>query len=364
MIERVFVTDSAAGYDYTREIVARTGLAPERIPDERWYREQVAVQYEDPLTAGKRHLLLDAASGSWFRKCPGTRGKVCCNYYVIDQTVNCPFDCSYCFLQSYLNHPALRVSVNIDDLFDELAPVFSRAEGLRVGTGEVADSLALEPITGFAEKLVTFTKPYAGVTLELKTKSDHVADLPDVRDAAARFVVGWTLAPESVVHREELDVAPLSARLAAAQSVVERGYEVAVHLDPVVWYEGFEDDYLALVDRIFSVHDRLAWLSIAGFRYEPGLKAVSQRRFPGTRLFTGEFIRCSDGKFRYPFPGRVRFFRRLIRHIKSRSADTPVYFCMEDARTWRLAMGDDAWREPKLTPLFCRVGGVDDQSNL
>ena len=46
---------------------------------------------------------------------------VCCNYYVVNLSKNCIFDCSYCFLQDFLNNNPLQVAyVNIEDLLQEL----------------------------------------------------------------------------------------------------------------------------------------------------------------------------------------------------------------------------------------------------
>jgi len=58
-------------------------------------------------------------------------------------------DCSYCILQWYLNNPMMVVYVNIDDLLAELDDFSQKNPNnfFRIGTGELTDSLTLEPIT-------------------------------------------------------------------------------------------------------------------------------------------------------------------------------------------------------------------------
>ncbi|NIO07104.1 MAG: hypothetical protein GTO40_03580, partial [Deltaproteobacteria bacterium] len=56
----------------------------------------------NPLGEGKKRLLLTRHKGEFLKKCPGTEGSVCCNYFVINFASNCPMDCSYCYLQDYL----------------------------------------------------------------------------------------------------------------------------------------------------------------------------------------------------------------------------------------------------------------------
>ena len=56
-------------------------------------------------------------------------------------------ECSYCYLQAYLNLPYMVVYANIEDLLDELGQVFrgNPKSHYRVGSGELADSLAPSP---------------------------------------------------------------------------------------------------------------------------------------------------------------------------------------------------------------------------
>ena len=89
--------------------------------------------------------------GSFVSGCPGSDGMVCCNYYVINLGVGCIFDCHYCYLQSFMNHPAMTVFGNLDDLYRELDFKLRNPKvRFRVGTGEYTDSLALDALTGIA----------------------------------------------------------------------------------------------------------------------------------------------------------------------------------------------------------------------
>jgi spore photoproduct lyase len=45
---------------------------------------------------------------------------VCCNVKVLKSVSNCPFDCSYCFLQNYLTNPQLEVVDDHEKLIQEI----------------------------------------------------------------------------------------------------------------------------------------------------------------------------------------------------------------------------------------------------
>ena len=54
----------------------------------------------------KRHLYVENFKGHFFKRCPGARpGLVCCNYFVLNLGLQCDMDCSYCYLQSFINTP-------------------------------------------------------------------------------------------------------------------------------------------------------------------------------------------------------------------------------------------------------------------
>ena len=100
---------------------------------------------------GKRGLVLQRHRGTFLRHCPaGTSGLVCCNYLVVNLASNCPMDCSYCFLQDYLaDAPALTAYTNVADALAEIDAVLRAhpERSFRIGTGELSDSLALDPLT-------------------------------------------------------------------------------------------------------------------------------------------------------------------------------------------------------------------------
>ena len=87
------------------------------IAGERLQADASSIASLDGFGDAKRRLLLARHRGEFLKKCPGSDGQVCCNYFVINFASNCPMDCSYCYLQEYLaENPALKVFSNVDDL--------------------------------------------------------------------------------------------------------------------------------------------------------------------------------------------------------------------------------------------------------
>ncbi len=298
---------------------------------------------KDPLGKGKRHLLLMRHKGDFLKKCPGSEGQVCCNYFVINFASNCPMECSYCYLQDYLaQNPALKVFSNVADLLEETYNLLSRHRRFffRIGTGEITDSLALDPYIGFSEEIVPFFAEQPNVLLELKTKSDRVEGLLQL-DPKGRIVVSWSMNPQRVIDEDEHLTASFDERLLAAHRCQEAGYKLGFHFDPMIEYPGWEEDYEKMVDRIFALvdHRRVAWISMGVLRNTPSLKRIMRQRFSSTRLLSGEQVLCPDGKMRYFQPLRVSMYRKMLRWIRAASPTVFVYLCMETKEVWEQVFG-------------------------
>jgi spore photoproduct lyase len=298
----------------------------------------------DPFGAGKRTLLLARFRGTFVKPCPGTAEMLCCRYVVLSPIVNCPLECTYCVLQSYVNRPAITVHTNVEECLSQLDSYLAAvAPGglVRLGTGELADSLALEEPTGWAERLVHDVAGRTNAVLELKTKTALVEPLLGL-DHGGRTIVAWSLNPEGIVRREELKTVSLDSRLDAASRIQAAGYLVAFHFDPLIHYPGWEADYRALVDRLARAVDsrRVAWISLGGLRFMPGLKPVIKARFPKSRLPGGEFVLGQDKKLRYLAPLRASMYRAITGWLKEWDEELLIYLCMERGSLWESALGE------------------------
>ena len=71
--------------------------------------------------AGKRNLVFTDKKGETMDTCATISDKyICCNVKVLKSVSNCPYDCSYCFLQNYLNDGNLKSIANHQALIDEV----------------------------------------------------------------------------------------------------------------------------------------------------------------------------------------------------------------------------------------------------
>ena len=287
----------------------------------------------------KRHIYIENFKGEFFKRCPGARpGLTCCNYFVLNLGLQCDMNCSYCYLQSFINRPVLTIYANIDQAISELKKLAQTCshESFRIGTGEVIDSLSLDPITHYSKKLIKFFREVPNWQLEFKTKShfvDHFLDEPH----RGNVVTSWSLNPQNIIEKEEWGTASLQERLQAARKCADRGFSIAFHIDPMIWHLDWRNSYSDLVQQIVSRFSprKLRLLSVGALRFQPEQRDMMRERFGFKSLVNqSETFKSRDGKYRYDHKLRQEMFRHVLKSFKSHSKDWNVFFCMEFPETW------------------------------
>tara|TARA_B100000745_G_scaffold297015_1_gene243275 strand:- start:651 stop:1778 length:1128 start_codon:yes stop_codon:yes gene_type:complete len=356
--EILLLEEGVEEYPLAQEVLSRLPDIPrQKFQDISMLTQQMKSSQYDVFGEGKKRLALSRFKGSFLKKCPGiSPGMVCCNYYVVNLAKNCIYDCSYCFLQDFLGNNPMQVAyVNVEDLLVELEEVFTQYpdRNFRVGTGELTDSLALDAIVPYTAYLLPFFNQQSNAVLELKTKSDQIANLLDHSDPT-NIIVSWSLNPQTVIDQEEKGTPSLVQRLESAKACLDKGYRIGFHFDPIILIPGWEDAYQQLVNILCDSLPiaKVEWVSLGSFRYRPSLKSIIKNRHPQTHLFTSEHLPSKDGKFRYLRPLRNHAYKTIRGYLKSRLEELNIYICMETQEIWEGVTGKTPRSDEKLDQFF------------
>lgn len=294
------------------------------------------------IDEGKKILLITSHKGDLIKQCPGTSDPyICCRYFVINQLTQCPMDCTYCILQNYLSSPYLTMYADLDLIYREIEMLLKKQPRrlFRMGTGELADSLALDNLSAVTLDFMKFFSAKKNAIIEFKTKTDNIENI--LKFPITNAVISWSLNPQELVQRYEARSASLQKRLAAARTCQDMGFMLGFHFDPILYIKGWEKLYKEVIDELFSSVDstRIAWISMGSLRYPPQLKEIMKKRFPQHRIIYEETICGLDGKMRYPRPLRIEIYKSIYNYLKSKDADLFIYFCMESGAVWERVMG-------------------------
>ncbi len=307
----------------------------------------------------KKLLYVKPFEGQFFKRCPGASQKkilTCCNYYVLNLGQQCNMNCSYCYLQSYLNTPTMQMYSNLDQALAELKVMADLHPNLpyRVGTGEVIDSLSLDEISLYSRELIEFFRNYPSWTLEFKTKSAQVQQFLDC-EHAGNVVVSWSINSRQVTDREEQGTASLEERLQAARLCADRGFKVAFHIDPLIFYPDWKNGYAELAQEIqlrFRPSE-IHVISLGALRFQPEQRHMMRERFGMKSWVTSaEMFSSEGGKLRYDLEIRKEMFQFVIQNFKAHSQDWKIFLCMETPETWISSYDKTPLQVPELRELF------------
>ena len=347
LIHRVYVERGVADSPYLRRALDQLPGVPVRT---------VQSRQEIPQKDLNRHtLFVSGPRGKTVTRCPGSRGHICCNYITVDLYLGCTLGCGYCIMESYLNFSPLTVYLEPERSIARLQALARQNDDvtIRAGTGEVGDSLLLDPLFGLSEVFITALSSFPNVYFELKTKTDFVDHILDI-EQKGNGVIGFSVNPQAYIDAHEPHASSLTDRLHAARKVLEAGYHLAFHFDPIFFSENWEEDYLSLVKVLSEFpSERIAWISLGTMRYTRALK----EKLGEQSFLYEEFVPCRDGKYRYPQKTRSTVYRTLYEEL-NRVLSAPIYLCMESPAIWGEVFGEVPGKIDGLRAIFTKARSV------
>jgi spore photoproduct lyase len=211
------------------------------------------------------------------------------NYY-FSHMLNCLYDCRYCFLQGMYQSANYVLFVNYEDFQQEIRQLCADtpAEAVHFFSGYDCDSLALEPVTGFAGQFLPFFEQIPNAWLELRTKSTQVRSLLN-REPWPRCIVAFSLNPDDISKKVEAKAPTLARRLDALAKLQEQGWPIGLRFDPMIYQAGYQQQYRQLFEQVFSIInvDQLHSVSLGAFRLPEKFFKKMHKLYPDERLFAG-----------------------------------------------------------------------------
>ncbi|SJM92692.1 putative DNA repair photolyase [Crenothrix polyspora] len=215
------------------------------------------------------------------------------NYY-FSHMLNCLYDCRYCFLQGMFQSAHYVLFVNYEDFQQEIRQLCqaNSTEAVHFFSGYDCDSLALEPVTGFAEQFLPFFEQIPNAWLELRTKSTQVRSLLS-RQPLPRCIVAFSLSPDDIAQKLEHKAPSLQRRLDAMERLQQHGWLLGLRFDPVVYQSNYQQQYRELFKQVFAVLDvnRIHSVSLGVFRLPEKYFKKIHKLYPEEKLFSGPLAR-------------------------------------------------------------------------
>lgn len=297
----IYVEEEILGHPRTLQIQRRFPDA-EVVPCSRYGEIFNRRAQSFRLQKRRPSLILARKHRGFVQDAPEGFGRAGVRSFLFSHLHNCIYDCRYCFLQGMYRSAHYVVFINYEDF------QWAIEERIRSLHGEPAwffsgydcDSLALEPVTQFAAVFVPFFARFPQATLELRTKSTQVKSLLD-QEPPPNVVVAFSFTPAEVQQAVEHLTPAVDRRIRAMAKLQERGWRLGLRFDPLIYSEGYREQYRRLYDQVFGAirAESLHSVSLGPFRLSPELFRNIVRLYPEDPLFAAPLEEEEDGQIGY-----------------------------------------------------------------
>jgi spore photoproduct lyase len=301
MIETIYIEENILHHPRVEDILARFPAARNIICGR--YGEVFNPKAQNfRLQKQKPALILAEKYKNFVLEAPLGYGLGADRNYYFSHMLNCLYDCRYCFLQGMYQSANYVLFVNYEVFQDEIRQICGNhpADDIHFFSGYDCDSLALEPVTGFAEQFLPFFAAIPNAWLELRTKSTQIRTLTK-REPLSRCIVAFSLTPSEIAAKVEAKAPPLERRLAAIKKLQQQGWQVGLRFDPLIYQTGYQQQYQQLFDQVFAMIDlkQLHSVSLGAFRLPETYYKKIHKLYPDEKLFASP-LEHQNGMVSYP----------------------------------------------------------------
>jgi len=334
-ISTLYIEKEILGHPRTKSILASLGC-PEYVVIEDfndvWGRSKKPyLQKRDKL-----NLFLAQKKGQKVKVAPTAYGLAGEPHYYFIHAYNCIYECQYCYLQGYFKTPDLVWFINHEEIVGEMQEVLNdnANQNKRVWfhAGEFSDSLAMSHLTHDLACYHQFLDSNPRAYLELRTKSVNLRELKKLKPLP-NLIASFSLSSEPHCETLDLKTPGLKLRIQAIKDLSEKGFKVAIHLDPIVYHPDFKVHYQYVIQSLhqFGLLNGIEYFSLGVVRFNKEVYSEIAKNYPDSSLLRQPFVTPEDGKIRYPMYMRKAILKEVYQLLNASGVrPDQIYYCMEN----------------------------------
>lgn len=160
--------------------------------------------------------------------------------YFFKTSLNCVFDCSYCFLKGAFKNENMVFFVNYDDIKQAITNKINElkkqwiTEDIWFYSSDYSDIQGMDMISGFNKEFIPFFEQFEWVKMEIRTKSWNIKSLLDLWIAPKNTEIAFSLNPQSLIDKYETWTSSLDMRMKAVNTLLENNFQVGLRFLPLL----------------------------------------------------------------------------------------------------------------------------------
>ena len=295
------------------------------------------------LDGTKENLIQQVSDGSIIKRFDRTPNPqkltdaICPHFLELKWAYGCPYNCAWCYLQGTLRflpaktRPVVKdyhkIKRHLESFFNDTSNNKYPPEILN--SGELADSLMWEnnedPFSVFITSLFEDQSRHKVLFL---TKSTNIDNL--LKIGSDNIIPSFTINACSVAKRWEKGAPDIRERIEAAKMLSDSGYPVRIRIDPVVPIEGWDHEYMELVDDLFShfTPERITLGSLRGLQ-----STINNSK---DKSWVEYLSQASNWGKRIDFDTSYSMYSTIIYYLKEKYDYNHVALCKETKGMWEM----------------------------
>lgn len=327
MFETIYIEEDAKDLPLTQSVLERFPHATQ-IPCHRYTEIFNRKAQNFRLQKRKPALILAKKFDKFILPVPEGYGIGASHNYYFSHMLNCIYDCRYCFLQGMYRSANYVLFANYCDFEKAMTTKINELHGEEVHffSGYDCDSLAFDPVTGFAQNFLSYFRHKPAAKLELRTKSTQTRSLLNI-EPIPNCIIAFSLSPTEIAEALEHKAPPIERRLETMRNLQANGWNIGLRFDPLIYQENYKEIYDELFDQVFMQlkNTKLHSVSLGSFRLPKNFFQTLSHLYPDEKLFATP-LEESNGMISYKNSLRESLHQHCSERILQYVPDDKFYF--------------------------------------
>jgi spore photoproduct lyase len=166
-------------------------------------------------------------------------------WYFFKNSINCIYDCKYCYLKWAFKNDMKVFFVNYDEIKSQILEKVSERkwnETIWFYSSDYSDNLWTDNFTNFTSEFIPFFDTLDNVKMEIRTKSINIKNLLSLK-TSKNIEIAFSLNPSEVISKYELKTPWLDLRIKAINTLIDAWWQVWIRFLPLLEIENYKEIY-------------------------------------------------------------------------------------------------------------------------
>ncbi len=246
------------------------------------------------------------------------------HFYYTSCTMNCIYDCEYCYLKGMYSSANVVIFVNLEDIFAEVDALLQK-HPVYLCVSYDTDMMAMDYLAEYTRAWCDFAAEHENLKIEIRTKSANVS-LVNKLPAIPQVILAFTVSPKEVTEKYEHFTPDLDLRVKCINEAISLGHQVRICFDPIIYCGDWQACYDEMLDLIFETVDmeKVLDVSVGSFRVSQDYLKKMRKLAPDSAVVQFPYEN-TKGVYHYPTALMEQMEQHVVKRLKEKVVKEKIF---------------------------------------